>query len=300
MKHAFLIEAHDNIWQLQILIKLLDSFSHDIYIHFDKKAGKFDEEVLYSSAKLSNVYVYQEYKVYWGHYSQIQVELFLFQKAHDNYKYDYYHVLSGQDLPLKNNKQIDFFFEKYCGFEFIQFDHLGSDYDESIINRIKIYHFLQKYKKLFKNNWLNSIVSFIEKCLLLVQIVFRIDRLRKIKNLKIEKGGNWVSITNDLVETILEKKTDIIKLFKFSNCGDELFVQMIAYNYGFIDKLYSVNGRTSNLRLIDWSMGGKNPRPFGIDDLNELCNTNAIFARKFSEKFDKDIIEIIYKKIKKI
>ena len=37
MKHAFLIIAHNNWWQLKKLIECLDSGTHDIYVHIDKK-----------------------------------------------------------------------------------------------------------------------------------------------------------------------------------------------------------------------------------------------------------------------
>ena len=38
MKHAFLIEAHNNWEQLKILIGMLDSSQHDIYVHIDLRS----------------------------------------------------------------------------------------------------------------------------------------------------------------------------------------------------------------------------------------------------------------------
>lgn len=37
-KHAFLIIAHNNWGQLKKLIECLDSQTHDIFVHVDKKA----------------------------------------------------------------------------------------------------------------------------------------------------------------------------------------------------------------------------------------------------------------------
>lgn len=37
MKHAFLIIAHNNFEQLQLLVSLLDDVCNDIYVHIDKK-----------------------------------------------------------------------------------------------------------------------------------------------------------------------------------------------------------------------------------------------------------------------
>ena len=38
MRHAFLVIAHNNWWQLKKLIQQLDDESNDIYVHIDKKS----------------------------------------------------------------------------------------------------------------------------------------------------------------------------------------------------------------------------------------------------------------------
>ena len=119
MKHAFLIIAHNNWWQLKKLIECLDSDTHDIYVHVDKKSKDFDESYFKNSVTKSSLKFYREFEVYWGGFSQVQVEMFLFKQAYTN-GYDYYHIISGADLPLKNNEEIDSFFEKNKGKEFIE------------------------------------------------------------------------------------------------------------------------------------------------------------------------------------
>ena len=41
MRHAFLVIAHNNWWQLKKLIQQLDDESNDIYVHIDKKSKDF-------------------------------------------------------------------------------------------------------------------------------------------------------------------------------------------------------------------------------------------------------------------
>lgn len=118
MRHAFLIIAHNNWWQLKQLIQLLDAENHDIYVHIDKKSKSFSEKDFSNLTSEAKVYFFQEYEVFWGGFSQVQVELFLFEKAYQQ-KYDYYHLISGADLPLKSNLEIDAFFEKNQGKEFM-------------------------------------------------------------------------------------------------------------------------------------------------------------------------------------
>ncbi|OUN48430.1 hypothetical protein B5G19_09265 [Enterococcus cecorum] len=85
--------------------------------------------------------------------------------------------------------------------------------------------------------------------------------------------------------------------FKYTNCADELFIQTIAYNCGFLDKIYtSSTGDFSNLRYIDWQRGTNgNPYTFRYIDKIELNRqiNKYLFARKFNEKIDKNIIEYI-------
>ena len=121
MRHAYLIIAHSGWDQLKMLIGCLDSNNTDIYIHIDKKAKNVPTEDIKFTAKKSHVEIYSEYKVYWGSFELVQVELLLFKKALEKH-YDYYHLISGADLPIKPKSYIDEFFEKNSGFEFVHFD----------------------------------------------------------------------------------------------------------------------------------------------------------------------------------
>lgn len=55
MKHAYLIIAHNNWWQLKQLIMLLDDEKQDIYVHIDSKRKDFcirDFEGITNKSKL--------------------------------------------------------------------------------------------------------------------------------------------------------------------------------------------------------------------------------------------------------
>ena len=60
MRHAFLIIAHNNWWQLKQLIMLLDDDSHDIYVHIDKKCQDFSIEMLRGLTKKSSLECFQQ------------------------------------------------------------------------------------------------------------------------------------------------------------------------------------------------------------------------------------------------
>lgn len=201
MRHGFLIIAHNNWEQLKQLIRLLDDEDHDMYIHIDKKSRDAALSDFEGIGEKSRVYLYQEYKVYWGGYSQVETELFLFEKAHRT-GYDYYHLISGGDLPLKSNREIHDFFERNRGRQLIEFDESKLKEDPEIRRRTRLYHFLQNYRRAFRQRWLNGVFTFLERILLGIQIVIRMDRVKDL-DWTIKYGSNWVSITDELVESCL-------------------------------------------------------------------------------------------------
>ena len=79
-----------------------------------------------------------------------------------------------------------------------------------------------------------------------------------------------------------------------------MFLQTLLYNSEFKENLYNKNYNNdytnSICRYVDWNRG--NPYVFMKEDFNELINSDCVFARKFDEKIDKEIIEKLYDYIK--
>ena len=55
-----------------------------------------------------------------GGYSLVKGELLLLEYAHNTDKFDYYHLLSGQDMILRPMREINQFFEENSGKEFVR------------------------------------------------------------------------------------------------------------------------------------------------------------------------------------
>lgn len=299
MKHAYLIIAHSQWQLLETLMSLLDYPNNYIFIHIDKKSKGISKNLVNICTR-ATVNIYSEFKVYWGGYSQIQVELFLLDKA-TKVECDYYHLLSGQDLPIKTHEQIDGFFEKNFGKEFVEVSGkpVVASYKNEFWRRTALFHFFQNYRRRYRVKILNQIFTFIERQFLLAQIFLKVNRIKGL-NEKLYLGSNWFSISHNFALVILEKRDWIVKIFKWSNCGDELFCQTILMNSDYKDKLYTENDEAKNMRLIDWSRA-KNGNPWVLtyDDLDMINESNCLFARKFSYDVDKNIIYKIIEKLKK-
>ncbi len=301
MKHAFLIIAHGKWEQLKILLNQIDSINHDIYIHIDAKIKNPPISYLKENIKFSNIKIFQKYKVYWGSFELVETELYLLQQSSNTKKYDYYHLLSGMDMLIKPIKEIDNFFERNNGYEFVHFDtNERIKKDKEILRRVKLYHYFTNYRRGFKYKVINLFFNTLAHVSLFFQQILNIDRTKKLENFEIKYGSQWFSITNNLVEFILQSKEKIYKIFKYTKCADELFVQSLAYNSKFKKRLFNQNyddDCMANVRLIDLKKRSSNGSPYiwTKDDLKEIKETKCLFARKFDIDRDKEVIKEILK-----
>lgn len=285
-KQAYLIIAHKYDETLKILLQMLDKEENDIYIHMDKKNKEFNKRECERIFKKAGIFFTERTNVKWGGYSQINAELILMETASLNRKYDYYHLLSGQDLPIKSSEYIKKFFINNYGKEFVGFDKLEfNDY-----SRVQYYYPLQEMVARDRRSFvgrISAILTFIQK----------IIHLKRNKNIVFQKGPNWFSITDDLVRYVIEKKYWIKKVFYKSICCDEVFLQTIIINSSYKDRVFNYamteNTEEAAMRLVDWKRGG--PYVFRKKDYDQLINSSMLFARKFDYEQDMDVIKLIYK-----
>lgn len=278
MKHAFLVMAHNNYPLVERLIKKLDHKDNTIYIHIDLKSQftEDDAQKFRDACKHSKVILTDRYSVNWGGYSQINNQLRLLERAvKDNH--DYYHYLSGVDFPIKSMAQIHELFEENKGKEFFAFT--TDEFNEKQVSRYNIYHFLQE-KRSRKAN----VYTVVERGLLLLQKIFRVDRRKKYKHIEFKCGSNWVSITHAFGEYLLSREAEIKKMFSYSFCCDEVFMHTILWNSPFKDNIFKPKDNISgNLRAIDWLRGDiilGSPYTYNINDHTLLMESGDLFCRK--------------------
>lgn len=295
MKHAYLIMAHNEPYILEKLLKLIDDERNDIYLHIDKKWKEFDFEKFKKFVIKGHLYFTDRLDVKWGSFSQIECELLLMKTASKNDRYAYYHLISGIDLPLTTQDVMHKFYDSMQGTEFISFDNHKMAYQDTL-NRIKYYYAFTEYKHS-RNIFAKVVWEFLNRLSLGIQKLFRVNRLKKV-DYEIRKGANWISVTDDCVRYILSKNDEIYKMYSHSICADELFVQTIVYNSKFYKRVISKDNDDFLYikRHIDWNRG--KPYTFKVEDFGEIINSNCFFARKFSTKVDKKIIDMIYDYVK--
>ncbi len=291
-KHAYLFIVAGNLKILEKSLILLDSENNDFYIHLDIKCNDMINELneVIKNLKSSKVFLINEIDVRWGDFSQVECELLLLRNATNKYEYEYYHLLSESDMPIKSQKEILEFFEKNKGKEFVEIQELPKS--KLFLTRFKTYNIFTRQLKA-KNKIIRIFTYVIRKIFAIIQLLFGYDYTKKF-NMEIKYGSNWFSITDNLARYILENEELIRKMFSHGICVDEHFMQTLVYNSKYKKDLY----KDGNLRLIVWEKNNNSPNVLTIKDYNKIMNSNKLFARKFKEDVDMDIVDKIYKNIK--
>lgn len=286
-KHAYLFIVFNNFRVLEKSLRLIDDERNDIFIHLDKKSNSQEQlEKITSKLKKSKVYFTERIDVRWGDYTQVECELLILKKAIQIGEYKYYHLLSESDMPIKTQEEIHEFFKENEGTEFIEVQKFPQN--KLFETRFKCYHIFTKSMRN-KNKIIRYSTYFFRKSFVILQYIFKYDRTKKYQ-MDIKYGSNWFSITDNMARYILENEKLICQMFKHGSCVDEHFLQTMAYNSDFRNKL----SKEGNMRFIIWKKNSNSPYVFKDSDYGKIINSNKLFARKFQEKEDFNIVEKIF------
>jgi len=276
--------AHGSLELLEVLLSMLDDERNDIFLHIDKKSDMLVGHPVHTVQ--ARLFVLDDrVDVRWGDLSQIKAEYALMEEALRHGPYAYYHILSGQDLPIKSQDFIHHFFEVHQGKEFVGINR-GEEFEWDCRRKMMRYWLLTRYTRTRFGAW-NAIIRRFNKYLavLLGAVIHR-------PNMEFAKGANWVSITQHCVEYVVSKKDFVMKRFNYTFCPDEFFLQTLVWNNPELrSALYSETDEYGGcMRLIDWKRG--NPYVWTMADKDELQQSDRLFARKFDLR-DREVIKWI-------
>ncbi len=288
-KHAYCILAHTDEYCLMRLIEAIDDSRNEIFVHIDKKSQLQQSEFSAKHTIIHFVPKDRRHDVRWGTYSQIETEFEILSFAKEHGDYEYYHLISGQDLPLHSQNYIHEYFARLpVGTNLIGFKDSKLLDKINVKKRIVPFHFFKNYYRN-KNKFVQYSCRFFEEIMNHIQLCLG---LKINYSVKYRKGCNWVSLHSDFVKYVISKKDYIDNILEKSIICDELFLQTLIYNSDFKDSVLDYQDEYNGcMRAIDWSRG--NPYIWRISDFNQLINSNALFARKFSSQTDKGIIDKI-------
>lgn len=280
--HAILIQTHSNVELLAMLIQRMAAENHYFFIHVDSKTKNYKDFLALSSDHV--FYTEKRYNVRWGSIEQIYLTLELIRTVKSTrIKFDYYHLISGQDFPILSNKVFDAFFENNDK------SYMELDLHTDFTSRYMLYHFngLLNVRGKWGGRFERNGIKIQKK-------IIKYFNIRKPLVCKAYKGSNWWSLNFRLIDYImsfLEKTPSYLKRFRLTSCCDEVFFHTIAYNSPLKDTIVH-----TDLRYIDWNKTyaeEKLPRILSELDYVKIKKSNAIFMRKIDLNKSLHLIKMI-------
>lgn len=295
-RHAYLLLVHTCPGQVRKLLGLLDDPRNELYIHIDAKAP-FGPEALEGCCSRSRVHFLEpRRRVNWGGVSIMRTTLALLKEAVPGH-YDYYHLLSGMDLPLKSQDEIHAFFDAHPGREFLQLWPVVP----ARATRFRYFTLFPEGQHWFLTNLANNLVKGI-----LIALHIRIN-----KDVDFRLSSQWFSITDAFARYVLSQEDWLERTFKHTGTCDEVFIPTLLWNSPFRERLFDATEHQErerafdpehlgNLRFIDWTRGEsvRHPWTFRKDDWELLRSVPQLWARKFDERVDPAIIDRLYEELK--
>lgn len=285
MKIAYLILAHTNPGQLKRLVKRLHTANTWIFIHLDKKTAYTTSFSGILGEVPNTFFISSRVDVKWGAYSIIRAILNSLQEIENSgIGFDYIHLMSGFDYPIKDNIYISNFFAMNYGREFIHYRQLPiEEFHEGRMDRIWYYYDYDNIHSAFGSP---------DCCAYETEMRQRCIRRSFIQGMIPFHGSMWWSLTGNCVKYILNainQNREITNFFRYTKFPDEQFFQTMVMNSPFAQ-----NALSENLWYLDWTNpNASHPKTLDISDFLALKKTPALYARKLDECTDPRLLDMI-------
>ncbi len=288
MKKAYIIIAHKNPRQLNRLIHRLSDGKSEFFLHIDKKV---DISQFQSIAEVNkSIHFLNRFDAAWGSYGTIKPFLDGLQAVRDSpIGFDRVILLSGQDYPIKSNRDIDEFFERSPKSVFLNYFPIP-DYerwpgnDRGGLYRVDKYYFGAQWYKHFASKTIN-----------LISKLFPALTRTTPYGMKPFIGQTWWILDSYAVDYILDfhnSHPEYIKFHKNTFVADEMFVQMIVGNSTDERLLQSIENNEK--RFTIWKdITDAHPKILKKEDFEAIKASDDLFARKFDDEADAVILDII-------
>ena len=287
--HAFLIIAHKQPKLLARTLSVLEASNHHFFINVDAKSSCFSEfYALIGGGKIQNVhFLKKRVACYWAGISLVDVEIELMKDAKSNpVHFDYYHLISGLDYPLRSNEQFDTFFES------TEDSFMCFNFEKDIDYWMPIY---KMKTNLFHTNGTHS----LGERLFLKVVNNRFSR-RIIKRTPIPDlagGWQWFSWSANVVDYVLnylKNNSGFRRRFNHTSSPDEHFFATMLYAH--LDELHI--RKHFPLRYVSWEPYREieqKHRPYDLNeqDYERVIKSASFFCRKVDEVTSAKFLDMV-------
>jgi hypothetical protein len=269
---AYLILVHRYPEQFKRLFKSIYHADNHYMIHVDKRSGiELQNEIQGFLSEYPNASMLKSEKAIWGGYSLVDAELRGIEELlKKGLKWDFFINLSAQDFPLKSQAYIHSFLSAHIGKDFLK-----------VANQLKV-----------RPDTMHRVEDYVTESGDQV-ITEPVVKRPFLKDVTPYIGNQWMILSRRFCEFLTHSpEVDRFKEFyRHTMIADEGFFQTVIMNTSY--KSTIVN---DDKRAIDWVPMGTiklRPRDFTASDANFLMTSKDLFARKFDETVDGDILGIL-------
>lgn len=267
---GYLILVHRYPDQFKRLFRAIYNAQNHYVVHVDKNSGAdLEAEIRDFLRPYLNADMIRSEKAIWGGYSLVDAELRGMERLLEMGEWSHFINLSGQDFPLKPQTQIMAYLDANPGRDFIKV--LDQDVDRpDTMHRV--------------NEYVVELDASIE----------RTTRSRPfLANATPYIGNQWMIVTRAFCEFVChDPSVDRFKTFYQNTLiADEGFFQTVMMNCAIESEITN-----DDLRMIDWVPDGDiklRPRTYETADAAELKASSSLFARKFDQTVDGDILVVL-------
>jgi len=288
MQQGILITSYKNINHLNDIILSLDNGEYLFFIHIDKKSNLNIEDIRMLEKKSCVKFVSRQYKIGWGGINHLKAILLLLENAFQNYpELEYFHLITGQDFPVKTAEEISTVMEKNKGKEYMEYNKLPySSWPEGGMDRLSRYNLYDLFDG--KSACGEKIIKRFSK----FQKKIGFKRRFKSGFPALYGGSTYWSLSRKCAEYIfdyMDRNPDYLPRFKYSFCAEEIFFQTIILNSPLKDNVVN-----NNLRYIVWEVrNGNFPANLDETDYAEIKKSGTLFARKFEFPVSANLLKMI-------
>lgn len=288
-RHAFIVTAFRDYGMLRRTLQLLDFDYNSIHLHVDSNSALPGSDVL-GVVKRASLHLTPRVDVRWAGVSMVQAGLTATRSALQEADFDYIHLLTESDLPIRPMSEIHSFFREHSGFEFIEYH---PDNDGFAQYKGQVFHFFAN-RRSYRSSKLTKYANHgLAKAQQKVQF-------QRHPGVRYYHGSAFWSITRGLAEYVDERADQILRDYRWTLAPDEVYLHTLVMNSPYRDRLYEFEiPMISSARYIDWARReGNSPHTITVEDLGEmLSNDGLMFARKFNPAVDSEVIDRVCERV---
>lgn len=276
MRLAYILSAYKYPRQLVRLIERLSTASTWFFVHVDKRTDDgIYREMVSGARRCPNVHFVKRHWCDWGGFGHVAATLEGIRAiCKMGINFDYAILLTGQDYPIKPNRQIEAFLMDHKGRLFLEFFPLPTDqwHNRGVVggmDRIEEWHWRVRGREI------------------------RLPVKRQFPvGYQPFGGSSYWCLPRECIEHIdalTRRDRRLVRFFRFVDVPDEMFFQTVLLNSPFAPR--AVN---DNLRYIDWKdPNAGSPGILDNGDFEKLAASPKLFARKFDESVDAHVLDRI-------